>query len=161
MKINKKSIENPFWVISITYILVVILYLSNSSSRSALLNAKSSHLQNNLTAKSLLITFALLLSISVVYLFYKIDISRSITKLEKYKRYLPLFFFITFNAIPAFIQNFKNVHLIDKYYSLLPNKDKENAETLKKIDKMRNKIDFFVNFLIFNTFILLGQFKKN
>lgn len=48
-----------------------------------------------------------------------------------------------------------------KYYALLPNKDKENAETLKKIDKMRKKIDFFVNFLIFNTFILLGQFKKN
>jgi hypothetical protein len=41
-----------------------------------------------------------------------------------------------------------------KYYSLFPNKDKENPETLKKMDKMRRKIDFFVRklFKIFYKF---------
>lgn len=36
-----------------------------------------------------------------------------------------------------------------KYYSLFPNNDKDNPETLKKIEKMRKKIAFYV-FLIFN-----------
>lgn len=33
-----------------------------------------------------------------------------------------------------------------KYYSLFPNKDKDNPETLKKVEKMRRKIHFFVSF---------------
>jgi hypothetical protein len=32
-----------------------------------------------------------------------------------------------------------------KYYSLFPNKDQENPETKKKIEKMRKKIDFYLN----------------
>jgi len=32
-----------------------------------------------------------------------------------------------------------------KYYSLLPNHDKDNPETLKKVAKMRKKIEFYVN----------------
>jgi len=32
-----------------------------------------------------------------------------------------------------------------KYYSLFPNKDKENPETLKKTEKMRKKINFYMN----------------
>jgi hypothetical protein len=32
-----------------------------------------------------------------------------------------------------------------KYYSLFPNNDKDNPKTLEKIQKMRKKIEFFVN----------------
>ena len=44
-----------------------------------------------------------------------------------------------------------------KYYSLFPNNDKDNPETLKKIEKMRKKIDFYVFIFFMNFFYSILQ----
>jgi len=111
--------KSPLLSVSFIYLIIVGSYFLNSNSRNALAEAKSSHLSNDLKAKTILIVLALMISVILVKMVNLQNFHKVFMQNKIFFKFIPLTFFLAFNALPAVIQSRKNISVINSYYSIL------------------------------------------
>jgi hypothetical protein len=111
--------KRPLLLVSFIYLIIVGSYFLNSNSRNALAEAKSSHLSNDLKAKTILILLALIISVILVKMVNLQNFNKIFMQNKFFFKFIPLIFFLAFNALPTVIQSRKNFSVINLYYSIL------------------------------------------
>lgn len=132
----------PYRSVLILYCFIVASYLINPVSRQTLGEANSSFLGNNLAAKIILILTGFIVSATLVYLLTQTNLFEKIGRLFKYKpiQYLPVTLFFLFNALPALVQNFINLPIINLYYRIL-----QVGNTFPNFIDLKQTIGFLLN----------------
>jgi hypothetical protein len=133
---------NPYRSILVLYSVVVAAYLINPVSRQTLGEANSSFLGDNLVAKIILVITGFMFSATLVSILTHTNLFEKLSSVFKGKHihYLPVILFFMFNALPALVQNFINLKIINSYYRVL-----QVGNTFPNFIDLRQTIGFLLN----------------
>jgi hypothetical protein len=142
MKRLLEGLLTPYKSVFALYLFVISVYLIDPSSRRALGEANSSFLGDNLQAKIILILAGFLLSAYLVFILSYSNFLVNLTSLfsRESTYYIPLVLFLLFNALPALVQNFVNLSIINSYYRIL-----QVGNTFPNFIDLKQTIGFLLN----------------